>query len=96
MQITESALKKLKSFVPSDTDNLDGVRITESSGCCGPSIGMILVHQPEKDDITEVHDGIKFYLDILFKDFSQQLKIDFDDEYFKISGLEGFNNSCCG
>ncbi len=60
MQITEKSLEKLKSFVPYGEDDFSGVRISESSGCCGPAIGMIIVHKPEETDIKEVHGGINF------------------------------------
>ncbi len=96
MQITEKAMEKLKTFITNNSSDTKGIRIAESTGCCGPSIGMIIVDKPNDTDIKEVHEEINFYLDELFKDFSEQIKIDFNNEYFQLLGLEGFNNSCCG
>ena len=91
MTITENAITKLRTFVRPDAGLAEGIRIAQGSGCCGPSFKMSVVKQPHPEDIRETHDGINIYLDRQFAGITNDIIIDFCNDYFQIRGA---NNSC--
>ncbi len=95
MKITENAIEKLKTIITRAVDQQAGIRISVGNGCCGPSIGLSLVRQPQSADIKQIHEGINFYIDSSLKDFDNDIVLDFQNEYFNLTGIPNQSGSGC-
>lgn len=95
MKITETAMKQFAKFIKPDSGSSEGIRISQGNSCCGPAFNMSIVKQPYSSDIIEYHKGINFYLEEQFKQFCENMTIDYVNEYFQIQGITNTPKSGC-
>jgi Fe-S cluster assembly iron-binding protein IscA len=95
MNITHNAVEKLKTLVSPNSGLAEGIRIAKGNGCCGPSVVLSLVEQPLSSDIQHTLEGINNYIDPSLSEFENDIVLDFDNEYFNLTGIPSKSGSGC-
>lgn len=75
LEVTESALDNVKNYLRQQKLE-SAVRITMTSGCSGPSLGLSIDDAKESDKVFD-HDGVSFVVDKELSLICGPIKVDF-------------------
>ena len=96
MKITDQAATELKKIVCEFDKPETGVRIFNTTGCCGPSIQMdIAPHIGNEETLISIQD-IEFFIANELISQLEDVTIEYGSNGFHLVGLQKSGGSCCG
>jgi len=97
MELTDVAKEQLQLAINSVEEEVKGIRIFESEGCCGPSFQMDFATNINQNETEiEVNDVRFFMVNDIVSDM-EKVTIDFNGQGFQLKGLKQKEESgSCG
>lgn len=89
MELTDQAKEQLQIAINSVEEDVKGIRIFESEGCCGPSFQMDFATDIDNQGETEIEiNDIKFIMVNEIVSEMENVTIDFNGQGFALKGLK--------
>lgn len=96
MNITDQAAIELKKIMTEFDKPGTGVRVYSTTGCCGPTIQMVIAPNVGNEETIISIQEIDFFVanDLISR--LAEVTIEYDSNGFRLAGLKKSGDSCCG
>lgn len=95
MKLSVKAKEELLKVLETLDEDMKGIRIYSTQGCCGPSIQMDVASAPKPGETATNIDGLDFYIENSLAETLAEVTLDHNGFGFLMNGLKK-SGSCCG